>query len=412
MLESMRVVLLSAWLILRSQSQLAQPVPTRPDVAETSFGLAPGEASPPIDWAKGHVHSIVKYPMDTRKENILRVSHHSCNECLTLDDFYAGNRWNFLLFFDRALQSSSKYKKTIIEGFMEICGVLKYSRIACGMVDMVEDQEYALKYIDPKTAPAHIIVVDGNPIPLGKHHVDALMKKPGDVPTGLWHIQDSLIPRQEGALDISVEVNSAEALTEMLKRHSGVIVIGAATADEKRRETIRAAAQGVMLEAEAAGHLQAPEAGVGPASTKDSAIRRWARERQRSRLVFAVVTRHAALKAQSVDDNSVVLFMNGQRIEGLPRILPGNPKDTTTQWKVESFTEVLRSALPTEEGQKKRGASADVAPNQRKGGKGGKGASAQHTDAPPASGRDQKSSASGKPAAGKGGSKSNKKAEL
>eukprot|EP00913_Durusdinium_trenchii_P011187 g10508.t1 len=129
--------------------------------------------------------SIVDAPWEARRSNILRVTGQPCDECSSMEDFYKDNELVFLLFYQRDLVSHHAYKGAIIAGFHEACKDLRWSRVACGIVDMLEDKAYAEKYIDPKTAPAHIAVRAGEPVPSKEEWIKKLLAKPGDKATEL-----------------------------------------------------------------------------------------------------------------------------------------------------------------------------------------------------------------------------------
>merc|ERR1719229_432331 len=109
-----------------------------------------------------------------------------------MDAFINGNELVFLMFFERGLVGRQHYKSSIIEGFHKTCSELRWSLIVCGVVDMLEDKGYALPYIDPATAPAHLLFRGGTAVQIQKKHVDALMKKPGDTEVMMWHLRDLL----------------------------------------------------------------------------------------------------------------------------------------------------------------------------------------------------------------------------
>lgn len=194
-----------------------------------------------------HVRAIYKQPTEIRKRNYVRLSTETCDECMTLEDFYAGNPLGFVLFFERALMGGHKYKEAIVRGWMEVCQDLRWSRIACGMVDMVSDRKYAERYIDPKTAPAHIVVRNSEPVMAMQEQVQPLLKKPGDKATMLAHVGELLKDEGSmGSLTISAHVTSVEEYNRLMKRHQVVIV--AFTGEEKRlSDVFRAAVQEAVL---------------------------------------------------------------------------------------------------------------------------------------------------------------------
>merc|ERR1740121_402062 len=82
---------------------------------------------------------IVDFPLEARRSNVLRVSKQACDDCISLEGFLGGNRFGFLLFYERALMSQNRYKAAIVTGFHEVCRELRWSRVACGIVDMLND---------------------------------------------------------------------------------------------------------------------------------------------------------------------------------------------------------------------------------------------------------------------------------
>lgn len=199
--------------------------------------------------------SISSFPAEIRKRNYMRLSTEKCDECITLEDFYKNNPLGFVLFYERALMSHHKYKEAIVKGWMDSCKDLSFSRIACGMVDMVSDRAYAARYIDPQTAPAHIVVRNSEPVMAAKEQVDGLLARPGHKETMLAHVADLL--REEGSMGslmVSEQVNNKEALQRLLRRHRLVVV---AFIGEERRlaDTFRAAVQEAILSQRLATHV-------------------------------------------------------------------------------------------------------------------------------------------------------------
>lgn len=190
---------------------------------------------------------IYRFPLEIRKRNYVRLSTETCDECMTLEDFYKSNPLGFVLFFERALMGGHKYKDAIVRGWIETCQELRWSRIACGMVDMVSDRSYAARYIDPKTAPAHIVVHKGEPVMALKEQVDLLLKKPGDKATMLAHVGDLL--KDEGSLGkltLSAVATNREGVRQLVQRHRVAIV--AFPGDDKRlADVFRAGVQEAVL---------------------------------------------------------------------------------------------------------------------------------------------------------------------
>lgn len=190
--------------------------------------------------------SILTFPTEIRKRNYVRLSTEKCDECVTMEDFYAQNPLGFILFYERALMGHHKYKAAIVTGWMETCEELRWSRIACGMVDMLSDRAYAERYIDPTTAPAHIVVSNGQPVPASKEQINDLMAKPGHKATMISHVMDMLKESSPGNLTLSVQVNSKEAMERLLKKHH--LVVAAFTGDERHlADAFRASAQEAVL---------------------------------------------------------------------------------------------------------------------------------------------------------------------
>lgn len=185
----------------------------------------------------------MRFNAEVRRKNVLRLSTESCSECVTMEAFYESNPLVFVLFFEHALLSSQHYKEAIVAGFHATCESLRWSRVACGLVDLLTDRPYGARYIDPKTAPAHLVVRAGEPIMTPKEHLQKLLKKPGDKDTILWHLREVLV--DEGSLDVSVELADSSALDKFAARYQVVIV--AVCKDLRLKEAFRAAAQEALL---------------------------------------------------------------------------------------------------------------------------------------------------------------------
>jgi len=257
----------------------------------------------------------VAFPMEVRRRNVLRISQQACDECMTLEAFYEAHQLGFVLFFERALVSAHRYKTAIVKGFHEACAELRWSRVTCGVVDMVEDRGYAVRYIDPKTAPAHIVVKDGEPVPALKRHVDPLLKKPGDKGTILWHVRSLLAPDEPpGALDIAALASSREAVSQLLQNHK-VVIAGAVGAGRGAADAFCAAAQRLVLGGGVAGEVQLG-AGVANADSltpPKRGVRRWRRARRRRRVAFVAVSGAKAKAALGLEDGAVLAFVGGQK---------------------------------------------------------------------------------------------------
>jgi len=252
--------------------------------------------------------SILRLPWEARKSNIIRVTRQVCDDCATLEDVYKDNGLVFLLFYERNLISHHNYKSAIVAGFFEVCKSLRWSQVVCGVVDMVEDKGYAEKYIDPKTAPAHIAVRAGEAVPSKKEWVDVLLKKPGDKAAMLWHLKQQLAPDEVGdPFHISTEVADAEQLKRLTSQHEVVVVAHLAGAKDAL-DTFRAAAQQLVLEGEVAWQLNLPET---PAVSSKKAARKQQKKRQRARILFVALTRDGAAP-NNLEPNQVAAFVGGQ----------------------------------------------------------------------------------------------------
>lgn len=269
---------------------------------------------------------IVDFPLDARRSNVLRVSKQACDDCITLEGFLSGNRFGFLLFYERALVSGNRFKAAVVKGFHDACADLKWSRVACGVVDMLNDKEYAQRYIDPNTAPAHIVWRDGEPLPTSKKDVDLLIKKPGDKDVIIKHVRDLLTPDEApGGLDISVEISEAMDFNKLLKRHDVVVVgsvgnsktpgksSGRATA---AAQVFRAAAQRLTLDGGLAAEIKSSGFGSGE-KLSDTApkkgVQRWRRKRERNRVVFVVARGTKVLEAHGLTEGTISTFVDRQQ---------------------------------------------------------------------------------------------------
>jgi len=209
---------------------------------------------------------IHTFPSEIRKRNYVRVSEQTCEECMTIGQFFEAHRLGFLLFYERELRSGNKYKAAVVKGWMETCQELRWSRIACGLVDMVDDYKYAESYIeDPRTVPAHVVFRNGQPVMAMKEQVAPLLAKPGDKATMLSHVADLLkVEGPMGNLTLSTQVGHKEGLQRLIRQHELVIV---AFVGESRQlsDVFRAAVQEMVL-AEGIGNristnVPAPDSG-------------------------------------------------------------------------------------------------------------------------------------------------------
>jgi len=197
--------------------------------------------------AVSHARAIYNFSLDVRKRNYARVSTQNCDECSTLEAFYEKNEFAYVLFYERALMGGNKYKEAIVQGWMETCAALRWSRIACGMVDMLDDRAYAEKYIEPKTAPAHIIVHKGQVVPLSNEQVKELMSKPGDKDHMLAHLKDVFKEHVTwGTLTLSTKVSHKDSLDSLVKQHR-LVIAGFIGEEPRLADVFQAAVQEQML---------------------------------------------------------------------------------------------------------------------------------------------------------------------
>lgn len=289
--------------------------------------------------------SILSFPVEIRKRNFVRLSTEKCDECMTLEEFYEHNPLGFVLFYERALMGTHKYKQAIVTGWMETCNELRWSRIACGMVDMVQasDRAYAERYIDPQTAPAHIVVHNSQPVMARKDQIEGLLAKPGHKATMMSHVMDMFKDAGTmGNITVSVEVNSKEALQRLLTKHH--LVVAAFIGDERPlADAFRAAAQEAVLahglETAVPPGLQAPEAGAdsGRAGKGDKAMR--AKDKSRIAFVAVVGRDHASHFGLVGSDRFIAAFVDGQLVPGgLPMKQGVKPGDSATLEAVKKVT--------------------------------------------------------------------------
>lgn len=213
-----------------------------------------------------------------------------------------------MLFYERNLVSHHAYKGAIVAGFHEACKDLRWSRVACGIVDMLEDKVYAEKYIDPKTAPAHIAVRAGEPVPSQKEWIQKLLSKPGDKALMLWHLHQQLVPKELGEpLQISIATKEKQ-LEALISRHEVVVVANLATASTKVVESFRAAVQQLVWKRQVPSDIPVPTDMKG--SSSKNAARKQRQQRQRARILFVVLTQDAADAA--VPRGKVAAFVAGK----------------------------------------------------------------------------------------------------
>lgn len=264
----------------------------------------------PLLFHKVFAVSIVDAPWEARKSNIIRVTRQQCDECSSLEDFYKDNDLVFLLFYERNLVSHHAYKGAIVAGFHEACKDLRWSRVACGIVDMLEDKVYAEKYIDPKTAPAHIAVRAGEPVPSQKEWIQKLLSKPGDKALMLWHLHQQLVPKELGEpLQISIATKEKQ-LEGLISKHEVVVVANLATASTKVVESFRAAVQQLVWKRQVPSDIPVPMGPTDKGSSSKNAARKQRQQRQRARVLFVALTQDAADAA--VPRGKVAAFVAGK----------------------------------------------------------------------------------------------------
>eukprot|EP00929_Paragymnodinium_shiwhaense_P020729 TRINITY_DN13718_c0_g1_i1.p1 TRINITY_DN13718_c0_g1~~TRINITY_DN13718_c0_g1_i1.p1 ORF type:complete len:338 (-),score=78.71 TRINITY_DN13718_c0_g1_i1:174-1187(-) len=256
---------------------------------------------------------LVDHSLEVRRANTVRISQEKCSECVELQPFLKANRLAFVLFYERPTHGINSYKQAIIEGWHESCESLKFSRVACGKVDILNDKGYAEIFIDPKTVPAHIIFKDGEPQMMEKHHLEKVMKKPGDVEAMMWHLRDIL---RDETLEISSVVHSKKGLEKLTKKHSLVIVgfIGAAKKSKDVIENFQAIAQKLVLHNEVRSVL----------SSKGG---------EKARLMFVLAKGAEVERDVEHNSGSLAAFVAGHAIE------------TTEQINMESDPKLLESNL-------------------------------------------------------------------
>lgn len=289
----------------------------------------------------------------------------ACDECVTLENYYASNPVGFVLFFERALMGHHKYKQSIVEAWIETCKDLRWSRIACGMVDMVSDRAYAERYIDPQTAPAHIVVTNGQPVMASKEQIQVLLSKPGDKTTMMAHVMDMLKDVGTiGNISLSVQVNSKQAMQGILKRHHLVI---AAFVQEDRglADAFRAAAQEAVL----AQGIETAVPSLASETSADSGRRgkgASAAELDKSRIAFAACIGKGLGSAFFSESSTVVAaFVNGQIQPGaLPIKAGAKPGDTAMLDIVKKVT--MKAASGSEEKKTQEKGSAKKNTESRK----------------------------------------------
>jgi len=243
--------------------------------------------------------------------NVIRLSTETCDECSVLENFYDANYYGFLLFMEHSLMGGHKYKEAIIKGVLDVCKDLRWSRIACGMVDMVTDRAYAERYIDPKTAPAHITVKDGQPLISSKELVAPLLAKPGDKETIREHLFAML--KDEGTagnLTISQEVKDEKVLMNIMQAHD-LVIVSFVHEEQKLAEAFRCAVQTAILQKGMKQHVS--ELGKEARKGKGSSVRK-AQEKLRIAFVAAKGAKLAKAPPSPWPQGSIVAFVNGKPV--------------------------------------------------------------------------------------------------
>lgn len=297
--------------------------------------------------------SILEFPLEVRQRNVVRVSHVACEECATLDDFYKGNSIVFLLFYERALVGKHHYKQSIISAFHSACEDLRWSHVVCGAVDMVEDKAYAQQYIDPKTAPAHILARDGTPIQMQKRHIDKLMAQPGDKAAIMWHLRDLLTSDPSpGALDITTEVSGSEPFARLLRGYQLVIAGTADRDDQDARDAFRAAAQRLVLAGDVPKALEPP---TGAKKSKSAA------SKEKKRIAFVLALGGKALTGGNLTKGTVAAFVSGQKLDERQLVL----KDAKEADVAEALRSLAGPGLKAAEEAAKRAEEGRVKPRKK-----------------------------------------------
>lgn len=266
--------------------------------------------------ASGEVagRGLLDLPPEVQASNTVRISHARCETCVTLEEFYEAHRLGFVLFFERPLAGENKYKAAVIRGFHETCAELRWSRVVCGVVDMIEDVDYAKRYIDPKTAPAHIAVRDGQPVQMQEHHVKRLMDRPGDKETMLWHLRELLASDEaEGSLDIAMEAEGKEAFAELLRKHQVIVAMFAT--QKAARHSFCMASRELVLRNKVPGELHVPGASAKEAGGAGRKARELRKLRQRAQLKFVALSKDYV---GGLPDGQVVAFLGGKLWERAP----------------------------------------------------------------------------------------------
>ncbi|CAE8709566.1 unnamed protein product, partial [Polarella glacialis] len=204
------------------------------------------------------------------------------------------------------------------------------------------DKAYAELYVDPKTAPAHIALKDGEAQPTKKEWVEKLMAQPGDKATMLWHLKQQLIPNEDlRALDISAEVTEADAFEQLISRYE--VVVAANCGGNSNRPAsagFRAAAQELVLLGEVNINLQQPP-GSGSRKPKKS------KKGTEPRVLFVALGKDQAAN-NTFKRGEVVTFVKGKlqtKRSAIPIAKANKDEDAFRQVCKEAIKAVLPAAL-------------------------------------------------------------------
>jgi len=244
-----------------------------------------------------------------------------------MEDFYQANRLAFILFYEHNRMGQHRYKTAIVKGFTEVCEDLRFSRIACGMVDMVNDKAYAERYIEPQTAPAHIMVREGEAMQLDKADVKMLTESPGDKAVMLAHLEKILKPLEGSmpGLRISPPPMKEKAFHALLGKHK-VVIAAFVGKDAAAGDAFRGAAQEVIWYgdhiadlvklAEKSGPIKddkGPEQGRKGKGKKEAVKKSSYGHEERERIAFAAVQAKCGKECDGIE-NGLVGFADGKVI--------------------------------------------------------------------------------------------------
>lgn len=287
---------------------------------------------------------INEMPMEIRRDNILRVTEKECDECTTMENMYANNEMVFLLFHERALMGSQQYKKAIVSGFHEACRDLRFSHIACGVVDMVEDRAYAVKYIDPKSAPAHIMVRNGEALQLRKDHVEKLIKHAGEKEIILWHLGDLLVGGPWSSLMIAADASNLREFERLARgSQATVVLVPHAKTGRAAKEELQAAAQTVVR-----------SGALGSDLTPPAAVKKSKGDEAKRSVLFVVCSDKKTVEKYGFKRGHAVVFEKDVRLPETEQELPQLGRDlddaVREQRTVEALAKVAQTALEKRKG--------------------------------------------------------------